>query len=132
MVLQHMPLGLVATLRWSARITSVLAMGIIAIFATSGGGVPSKAEWIAIALFPAGVLIGMIIAWKREMPGAIISLASLLIFYGYMFAQSAFAADMRYVGNFALFGIPGVLFLAAGLLTRLEKRNITRETTPCT
>lgn len=118
MVLQHTPSGLVASLRWAARITSVLAMGIIAIFATSGGSAPSKAEWIAIALFPVGVLIGLIVAWKREIPGAIISLASLLIFYGYMFAQSAFVPNMRYVGNFALFAIPGVLFLAAGVIAQ--------------
>ncbi len=106
--------------RWAARISSLLAAGIIAVFATSGGDAPTPAEWIAIAFFPVGVLLGYAIAWKREVPGAVVSLMSLMSFYVYMFATSSFRADMRYVGNFALFAIPAVLFLAAGLLARRE------------
>lgn len=120
MVLERTQFSPVGFVRWSARITSAFALGIIAIFATSGGGAPTLAEWIAIAFFPVGLVIGLIVAWKREIPGAIIALASLAVFYVYMFATSSFRTDMRYVGNFALFAIPAVLFLAAGLLARRE------------
>ncbi|HLP85075.1 MAG TPA: hypothetical protein VK157_12055 [Phycisphaerales bacterium] len=120
MVLQRTQFNPVGLVRWAARITSVLAVGIIALFATSGGNTPTLAEWIAIAFFPVGLVIGLIVAWKREIPGAVIALASLVIFYAYMFATSSFRADMRYAGNFALFAIPAVLFLAAGLLARRE------------
>jgi len=38
-------------------------------------------ELIALIFFPIGVLIGLIITWKKEKLGAIISLVSMFIFY---------------------------------------------------
>lgn len=120
MVLEKTQCSAAVIVRWAARVSSLLAAGIIAVFATSGGDAPTAAEWTALAFFPVGVLVGMFVAWKREIPGAIISLGSLGIFYGYMFATSSFGVNTRYVGSFAMFAIPAVLFLATGLLARRE------------
>ncbi len=51
--------------RWLARIASLASIAMLAVFATSGGNFPTAGEWLLIAFFPVGVVVGMIVAWWR-------------------------------------------------------------------
>src|SRR5438309_5166695 len=71
------------SLRWTARAASLLSLGMILLFFVGfNPGSVRPGEWIGLAFFPAGVVIGMIVAWWKEGPGAGITLASLVAFYG--------------------------------------------------
>jgi hypothetical protein len=79
-------------------------------------------EWVGLAFFPAGVAIGMIIAWWKEGLGAAISLASLLGFY----AIFGWLLGSRVNGPwFIVFVSPAFLFLIAWLLARPNPREVT-------
>jgi hypothetical protein len=104
--------------RWLARITSLLSIGMLSLFLF---GEPFNAtrittrEWVGLAFFPAGVAIGLIIAWWKEGLGAAISLVSLLAFYtifGWLLGSSVKGP------YFVLFASPAFLFLIAWFLSK--------------
>ena len=106
--------------RWTARGLSVLSIAILLLFLFGEGDFSqplllSAREWVGIALFPVGVIIGMIVGWWREGAGAAITTLSLLAFY---------ALDILFTGTppggpfFLLFSLPGILFGASWLLRR--------------
>jgi hypothetical protein len=115
---------LVLILRWIARVWSIASVLLLAAFAFGGGEdsifrtLPTLREAVALALFPLGVAIGLLIATfsrngRREGLGGIIALLSLAAFYAWMFVQSGRVPGGPY---FAIFAAPGALFLAAWLL----------------
>jgi peptidoglycan/LPS O-acetylase OafA/YrhL len=66
--------------------------------------------------FPIGVLAGLIVAWRREVTGAVISIGSLVLFFTWIFVR-----DGRLPGFpwwFLALAGPAFLFLAAALLQR--------------
>ncbi len=75
-------------------------------------------EWFALALFPTGVAVGLIVAWRREGLGGIVTVASLLGFYAlYILTDGAPPSGWAWW----MFAAPGVLFLlcwAASLSSR--------------
>ncbi len=99
--------------RWLARLSSLLSLGLIAAFALGEGGSPSLREWGALALFPIGVGLGMLIAWRRELIGGLFSLASLAGFYLY---YATLAGKLPHGPYFFLFSSPALLFILSGLL----------------
>jgi hypothetical protein len=96
-------------LRWLARGTSALSIAIILLFFV--GFRPSQVaarEWIGLMFFPLGVVLGMLISWKSEMVGSIVSLTSLAAFY--------FFYELMITGRlggwaFLVFTAPAFLFL---------------------
>src|SRR5438128_545431 len=71
------------SLRRMARAASLLSIGTILLFLVGfNPGSVRPREWVGLAFFPAGVVIGMIVAWWKEGFGAGITLASLAAFYG--------------------------------------------------
>jgi len=104
--------------RWTGRLGSLVSLSLLALFATSGGEPPTTFEWILLACFPIGVAIGMIVAWVAEICGGLITLASLLAFYG----LHALAADRPPSGPwFAIFAAPGLVLLAVGFVSRWRR-----------
>ena len=80
----------------------------------------SSNEWIGLAFFPLGVVIGMVIAWWKEGVGSVVTVASLVGFYlvyGYLLRN--------HTGGwwFIIFASPGFLFLLHWLMTSTEKRH---------
>ncbi len=74
----------VRALRWSARILSILSVGIFLLFAIGEGFNPFRftaQEAILFLFFPFGVCLGMILAWRWEGLGGGITVASLAAFY---------------------------------------------------
>ena len=106
----------VKVLRWLARATSVVSLALLAMFATSGGDAPSANEWVLLAFFPIGVAIGMIVAWRSELVGGALTLASLVIFH----ILVASLGSGGFPGFwFAAFAAPGIVLLFCGLATPL-------------
>ena len=71
-------------LRLSAKVSSILAVGIVLLFLFGEGLNPSHLaarDWVLFAFFPAGVCLGMCLAWRWEGLGGGISVASLAGFY---------------------------------------------------
>ena len=105
----------VRALRWIARAASLVSLGLLGLFAFSGGAWPSASEWLLIVLFPVGVAGGMILAWHREVLGGAITLGCLLGFH----VALAVMGDRPWPGPwFIAFALPGIVLLACGLATR--------------
>jgi hypothetical protein len=105
-------------LRWVARLSSIASIGLIIAFATADPKVPQPQEWLLLALFPIGVVVGMVVGWWRELAGGLIGTASLFAFY------AAFLANGYSLNRgvwFGVFALPAMLFLAAGLLQRTSR-----------
>lgn len=117
-------------LRWTARIASIGSVALILAFFIGEGFNPSSLtlrEWAGFLFFPLGTVTGMIVAWKREGAGGVISVGSLLAFYIVHFLFSGtFPRGYAWI----VFSSPGILFLASWLLRRgnawatNEKKNV--------
>lgn len=117
----HAPTGRISApaliLRWIARVMSLGTIGIIGAFAF-GEGTPTKAEWLVLAFFPIGLVVGLVLAWWREIPGALLALGSMAAFYAIHFAARGTFPAGPY---FAVLVSPAVVFLAAGLINRMMR-----------
>ena len=73
------------SIRWLARTGSlvVIVLVLLFIFAEGNSGtLPIRGRDIAgLTLFPGGVVLGMIVAWKHELEGSFLSIGSLIGFY---------------------------------------------------
>ena len=108
-------------LRWAARALSVVSVAVLSLFFVGEGFDPSRVtpgEWAGLFFFPAGVVVGMIVAWRREGLGGGITAVSLLAFYVWHVLASG---DLPRGLAFPAFSLPGLLFLLYGLLSRGTK-----------
>ncbi len=114
----------VTAISWIARLWSITSLGFV-LFLLAGEFIdPHSAApatlraWLGLFLFPFGVCLGMIVAWRWEGLGGGITLGSLVAFY---------AVCRILDGNFprgpwfAIIAAPGILFLL-GWLRALTKR----------
>ncbi len=109
----------VRVLRWIARSASLASVGLLAMFAASGGAAPSAFEWLLLAFFPIGVALGMLFAWRSEVLGGVIAAASLGAFY----AIVSLDASRPPMGPwFVVFASPALALLACGVMTRVARR----------
>lgn len=109
----------VRVIRWLARAASLASLGLLAMFATSGGAAPSASEWLLLAFFPIGVAAGMILAWWREILGGGIAAASLLAFHAIVSLDQSRPSVSIW---FLVFTSPALALLACGLITRASLR----------
>jgi hypothetical protein len=106
-------------LRWLARATSLLSIGVLLLFLTGKDGVLGgnvrPAEWLALLYFPFGVMLGLALAWWREALGAAVAAGSLTAFYLLLGLLAG-----RPVGGpwFLIFTAPAALFFASWLAHR--------------
>ena len=110
----------VQIMRWVARVWGVISLLFIGtlVFAellNPSSGPPQGMEWVMLALFPTGVLLGIVLGWRWELWGGIISVASFLAFYAIEFAMSGDLADGPF---FLLVAAPGFLFLWCGIVNK--------------
>ena len=109
----------VRLLRWVARAASLASLSLLAMFATSGGAAPTASEWLMLAFFPIGVAVGMLVAWRSEIIGGAIAVASLGAFY----AIVSLDASRPPMGPwFVVFASPALALLACGVMTRVARR----------
>lgn len=102
--------------RWFGRASSVASVIVILLFLV--GFDPREVrpkEWIGLAFFPAGIVVGLIAAWWKEGLGACITLLSLAAFYGvygWLMGSNVNSAA------FLVFASPAILFLISWMLSR--------------
>jgi hypothetical protein len=75
----------IVILRWIARVWSIASIGLFLLFFIGEGFAPAKVapkEWVGLGFFPIGVVVGMLVAWRKESWGGGITVTSLLAFYG--------------------------------------------------
>ncbi len=105
-------------LEWIARGASIASITLLVLIFLGEAFQPlqiSLQEWVGLIFFPTGVVAGMIIAWRKEAIGGVVTVASLVGFYlvyGYLLRN--------HIGGwfFLLFAAPGFLFLFHWLLCR--------------
>jgi hypothetical protein len=105
-------------LRYGARAWSLANCLFVLAFVAGGKESlrPTAMQALGLLFFPIGVLAGQIIAWLREVTGALISIGSLVLFFVWIFVR-----DGRLPGFpiwFLVLTGPAFLFLAAALLRR--------------
>lgn len=110
-------------IRWIAKVWSIASVGLILLIFIGEAlqptaPLPTSQERVGLLLFPVGVCLGMIVAWRREGLGGFITAGSLLAFYAMMRAVSG---EFPRGPFFALFAAPGILFLVSWLLSRYGK-----------
>jgi len=109
------------TLCWTARGLSILSTAVLLIFLFGEPFVVSRItmrEWAGLALFPVGLVVGFVIAWRKEFLGGAISIGSLLVFC------PLYVGHLSQAWAFFVFAIPGFLFLVAGILSYWRKPTI--------
>ncbi len=107
----------VTLVRWAARVSSLASIGLLIAFAMGPQPMPTAREWVLIAFFPIGVVVGMAVGWWRELLGGVVSLSSLACFYAAL-AMGAGMPKSPYAWNFAILASPAVLFVVCGILSR--------------
>ncbi len=107
---------------WSARVTSLLLLGLVIAMVIGHGGPPSvlgqptpvRLEFAAIGL----MLLGLLLGWVREAFGGLLVILGLAAFHTVELAVKGRPA----LGAFPLFAVPGVLFLLSALLRWSNKQ----------
>jgi hypothetical protein len=115
---------LALVLRWSARLTGLLSIGVLLLFLTGEDGLIAgwakvrPAEWVGLLFFPFGVLLGLALAWWREALGAAVAAVSVAAFYAHYVLLSG-----RLPGGpwFLVFTAPAALFFASWLAHRRRR-----------
>ena len=103
-------------LLWVARIMGTLivlfcVMMMIGYAVNPHEPVPEDFEMFLLALFPIGMCVGYLVAWKWPLIGGVVSLVCLATFL-----VALGEADM--ILTIAFLSIPGVLFVVYGVLRR--------------
>jgi energy-converting hydrogenase Eha subunit A len=112
-------------LRWIARAAGLLSVGVILMFLIGERFNPEQVrtrEWVGLAFFPAGVVVGLIVAWWKEGLGSGITLASLAAFYG---VYGWLMGSNVHSWWFIVFASPGFFFLVAWLLSKSNVPEVT-------
>lgn len=105
---------------WTARILGSLVVGLfvavaISEFLRSGHSLPAPQEWLRLSMFPIGLSVGYVVAWRWQLVGGVISVGCLALFFVVMGASGN---AVHRVPAFYPFAAPGFLFLWYSLLSR--------------
>ena len=109
------------TIKWIARIWSILSLAFLllffgaSIFSSSGTDTFTFKDVFQFVFFPIGLMIGLIIAWKREGLGGIIAIASIIGFHLQMLVTHG---KPDFVLLIELLAAPGILFILYWILSR--------------
>lgn len=115
---------LIVVLRWVARLGSLVSLAFLLLFFFGEEMNLSQlttAEILGLLFFPVGITVGMLLGWHWETLGGAVTVLSLLAFYKVMYAASGRFPEGIW---FALFALPGLLFLYCGLSRRHTTRII--------
>lgn len=109
----------ITVVRWIARTWSILNVVLVLAFTigeslSPHGASPTPIELVGF-VFPIGLVVGQVLAWKREGLGGATTIASFAGFYVYMFILRGSLPRGPY---FALLAAPGALFLLCWATSR--------------
>ncbi len=109
-------------LLWCARITGgifvvTLAFVIVVNFVhPAGEPMPTGKEWLGLAMFPFGVFVAYALAFRWKLAGGVLALACSFGWWAYV------GFTLRILPIAVMVGIPGVLYVVYGLLSRRNAR----------
>ena len=118
---------LIQIIRWIARATAALAAALIlAIFVGEGIAegigplLPLTHRETAMMIAFAGAWLGLILGWRWELIGGLLTMGAMIAFYllDYLFSRTFPRGPY-----FLLFFSPGLLFLICGWLMRRRSRS---------
>ena len=99
--------SLTLAVRWLARVWSVATVGVI--LAMCFAEMPTNLrDWTGFILYPGGIVLGLILAWRREGLGGGITVGSLVAFY---LLHAAITGVFPQGWAWFAFAAPGFLFL---------------------
>jgi hypothetical protein len=104
------------SIKWIARILSIISIGIIALFVIGNGFTPlfkNIFDLLIFIFFPTCVVLGMFIAWFDELEGSLFSILSLIIFYILFYICRGNIPKGPW---FAIFTFPAFIFLIFSIL----------------
>jgi hypothetical protein len=109
-----------------ARILSILFIGFILLLLIGevlfphAEAVFQVRDIIAMIFFPTGVVVGLILAWRKELLGGSVAVGSLAAFY-----MTLFLFDGRFPRGpfFLLLASPGILFVLASAAEMIESHS---------
>ena len=108
-------------IRWAAIAWSIVSIAFVLLFLIGEGFNPAQVRtfqaWTLLALFPFGVLPGLVLAWRRPVTGGGLATGSFLAFYAVHHLMTGHFPDGPW---FVLVSAPGLLFL----LSRLSVGNM--------
>ncbi len=113
------------TFRLIARICSLIGMFfLVGFFNTETLKDLDLKDWFLFIIFPCVLLSGYILSWMYDRTGAVVSLASIVIFYllHYIFKQ-----NFPQGTSFILFAIPPMLFILARLKDNISKKKLSNQ-----
>lgn len=103
-------------LRWAARLTSIGVVALLLQFASGEDfSKVSAREWVGLSFFPLGVIIGLAMAWWREVIGAAVTASSVSAFY---VVYGALLGGRVGGPWFVVFASPAALFFASWVCGR--------------
>jgi len=113
---------LVNIIRRIARVWSLLSIVFVLVIVIGHilnpeDVLPTIGEWIGILFFPFGVVLGLILSWKWEGLGAMITIGSLIGIYITILIIRGYLPRGPF---FVLFAAPGFFFLLSWLLSRIN------------
>ncbi len=106
---------LATSLRWSARLLSLVVIVLVVLSAFVPAGPPTGAQLVGLVFFPGVVCIGMLLAWWREPLGVLVATAGLAVFYAWSAISGAHFARGPW---FVVCWSPTLLFALSWLLGR--------------
>lgn len=111
--------------RITAKVWSLFSFAFVLIFLIGNilspdeGATPTVFEWfMLICLFPGGITTGMVIAWRWELVGSLISITCLATFY---MIQTFVSGRIPGGPYFLLFSAPAFLFLISRFVSEKRK-----------
>ncbi len=104
--------------RWIGRVWSLASLAFLLTFIVGhvfghSGRTPSGQEWLGLAFFPGGILLGLAVGWWKQGIGGGLAVASLVAFYLWHLLVSG---DFPGGPFFALIAAPGAFFLLSAWL----------------
>ena len=110
-------------LRWLARGTGVLSTvvllrtltGLTGLFGGDGWAMVRPLQWIGFLFFPVGVIVGLLLAWRREAIGAAVAVACLTASY---LCQGVLFGRLPSSPRSLILTAPAVLFFASWYANR--------------
>lgn len=109
-------------LRWTARLTSLVSIAVVLMFAVADGFNPlnlTPREGMLFLCFPLGVMTGLVMAWKWEGLGGALALGALAGFYA---LHLAVAGQFPRGWALAVLTVPGLIFLLANAGDRFRHK----------
>ena len=119
-----MPRLLPTAVRWLARGTGLALFLLVSAIAIGHWPLPNPfSQPLPVALeflLMAAMMLGLVVAWRWELIGALVSLAALVGFY-----VVEWVVNGKIAGGFlALFAVPGVLYVLDVMLRRPAPREL--------